>query len=185
LASDVYNVGAITRCDVSLLMRLGYFVYDIPAVASKYNGNSNVRGIIDDSTEGQLNFITGYHEEFDKLTDNPCVTVFGKVWQIGNYLNVNKVLTVYCQGRQGATQPELCIKPIPTTVKVGDTIDLDIYVLNTTANDIPSDLKITVSGDYATVKGHQVTFTKSGITSIMLTSQMLGDYYVTPDIQVN
>ena len=89
LASDVYNVGVITMCDVQLTLRLGKFVYNIPAVASKFSGNSNVRGIIDDSVEGKLSFITGYSEEFDKLTDNPYINVFGKVWQIGNYLNVN------------------------------------------------------------------------------------------------
>ena len=82
LASDVYNAGSITMCDVVLKMRIGYFVYEIPAVASKYSGNSNVRGIIDDSVEGQLNFITGYDELFDSLDSNPCVNVFGKVWQI-------------------------------------------------------------------------------------------------------
>ena len=185
LASEVFNVGVVTRCDVELQMRLGNFVYHIPAVASKYSGNSNVRGIIDDSVEGQLNFITGYHKDFDNLTDNPCVTVFGKVWQIGNYLNVNNVLTVYCEGVSSSIRPEICIEPIALTYNVGDTIDLKVHVLNTTANEVPNDLKITLSGlDVGDINGTKITFKKSCITSIMLASTTLGTYYVTPDITI-
>lgn len=184
LASDVFNVGVITMCDVKLKMRLGNFVYEVPAVASKYNGNSNVRGIIDDSTDGQLNFITGYHEEFDKLTDNPCIIVFGKVWQIGNYLNVNNVMTVYCQGAVGVS-PEICMEPIPLTYKIGDAIDIKAHILNTAKDTLPSDLTIKVTGiGMGTVDGTTVTFNKTGLTSIMISSNELKTYYVSPEIRV-
>ena len=185
LASDVFNVGVITMCDVKLKMRLGNFVHELPAVASKYNGNSNVRGIIDDSTEGQLNFITGYCEEFDKLKDNPCITVFGKVWQIGDFLNVNNVLTVYCQGASSAIGEEICIEPIPLTYKVGDSIDLKVHVLNTADDTIPKDLKITVAGvGVGKVDGTTVTFNKTGLTNIMIQSSTLGTFYMTPEIRI-
>lgn len=185
LASDVYNAGMITMCDVVLTMKIGYFVYEIPAVASKYSGNSNVRGIIDDSVEGKLSFITGYDKLFDKLTTNPCVNVFGKVWQIGDYLNVNNVMTVYCQGASSTINPELCIKPIPLEFKLGDTLDLDIHVLNYGPNELPDDIEIKLAGqDMGDVSGHTVTFTKTGITSIALSSKLLGAYYVTPDIKI-
>lgn len=185
LASDVYNVGVITMCDVALQIRLGNFVYHIPAVASKYSGNSNVRGIIDDSVEGKLSFITGYHEEFDELTDNPCVTVFGKVWQIGNYLNVNNVMTVYCEGASSTMTPEICIEPIPLTVKVGDTIDLKVHILNTSNNTVPGDLKISMSGtNMGTVNGTSIRFDKAGTVTITLTSSSLKTYYTSPDITV-
>lgn len=184
LASDVYNAGSITMCDVVLKMRIGYFVYEIPAVASKYSGNSNVRGIIDDSVEGQLNFITGYDELFDSLDSNPCVNVFGKVWQIGDFLNVNNVMTVYCQGA-GSVNPDICIKPIALEYKLGDSVDLDIHVLNYGPNIVPDDVTIKLSGiDMGDVSGNTVTFTKTGITSIVIQSKLLGAYYVTPDIKV-
>lgn len=184
LASDVFNVGVITRCDVKLKMRLGRFVYEVPAVASKYNGNSNVRGIIDDSVDGKLSFITGYEERFDELDDNPCITVFGKVWQIGDFLNVNNVMTVYCQGA-GNVPNEICIEPIPLTYKVGDTIDLKLHVLNTTDDKIPDDVKIQISGiGMATVDGTTIKFLKTGLTSIMITSTKLQTYYVSPEIKV-
>lgn len=182
LASDTYNVGVITLCDVKLLIRLGNFVYNIPAVASKYSGNSNVRGIIDDSIDGKLSFITGYHKEFDELTDNPCINVFGKIWQIGNYLNVNNVMTVYCEGTSGIN-PEIGIEPIPLTYKVGDTIDIKVHVLNTTNNAVPDDLKITLAGvGMGTIDGTTITFTKSGITGITVSSSTLKTYYTTPNI---
>ena len=185
LASDVYNAGIITMCDVELKLRLGDFVYNVPAVASKYSGNSNVRGVIDDSVDGQLSFITGYHKEFDELDDNPCVSVFGKVWQIGNYLNVNKVMTVYCQGVTDAMPIEIGIEPIPLTVKVGEPIDLKIHLLNTASMELPSDLKFTLSGIQAgTVDGHTVTFNKTGKFNITITSKTLGNFYTTPDITV-
>lgn len=185
LASDTYNVGVITMCDVRLRIRFGYFVYDVPAIASKYSGNSNVRGIIDDSVDGQLSFITGYHKEFEQLTDNPYVLVFGKVWQIGDYLNVNNVLTVYCKGKDTVTSPEICIEPIAKEYKVGDSIDLKIHILNTVNNTVPDDIKITVAGtNMGTVNGTTVTFTKAGKTSIMITSSELKTYYVSPDITV-
>lgn len=184
LASDIFNVGVITRCDVKLKMRLGKFVYEVPAVASKYSGNSNVRGIIDDSVEGKLSFITGYEERFNELDDNPCITVFGKVWQIGDFLNVNNVMTVYCQGA-GNVSNEICIEPIPLTYKVGDTIDLKLHVLNTTNDKIPDDVKIQISGiGMATVDGTKITFLKTGLTSIMITSTKLQTYYVSPEIRV-
>lgn len=184
LASDVFNAGSITRCDVTLTMKIGYFVYEIPAVASKYSGNSNVRGIIDDSVEGQLNFITGYDKLFDKLKNNPCVNVFGKVWQIGDFLNVHNVMTVYCQGA-GSVNPEFAIKPIPLEFKLGDSIDLDVHILNYGPNELPPDTKITLSGkDMGDVIGNTVTFTKTGITSIVISSDELKAYYVTPDIKV-
>ena len=186
LASDMYNIGVITMCDVKLLIKLGSFVYNIPAVASKYSGNSNVRGIIDDSTEGQLSFITGYHKEFDELTNNPCITVFGKVWQIGNYLNVNNVMTVYCQGKTGTIKPGLGIEPIPLSFKVGDKVDLKVHVLNTTKNTIPEDLKITLAGtNMGIVNGTTVTFTKIGKTSIVVESRQLGAFYQTPELTVS
>lgn len=184
LASDVYNVGVITMCDVRLKMRLGKFVYEVPAVASKFSGNSNVRGIIDDSVEGKLSFITGYTKEFDELTDNPCVTVFGKVWQIGDFLNVNNVLTVYCQGSGGVSE-ELCIEPIPLEYKVGDSIDLKVHVLNTANNTMPDDLKITVSGvGVGTVNGTTITFNKTGLTTIMIQSAKLKTFYMSPEIKI-
>lgn len=185
LASDVYNVGVISKCDVALRLRLGKFVYEVPAVASKYSGNSNVRGVIDDSIDGQLSFITGYHEEFDELDDNPCVTVFGKVWQIGNYMNVNKVMTVYCQGVTNAIAVELCVEKIPDTVRVGEEIDLKIHVLNTASMTVPSDIKITLSGtNSGTVDGNKIKFTKTGTYSFTITSKTLGVYYTSPDIKV-
>lgn len=185
LASEVYNVGVITICDVYLQIRLGKFVYHVPAIASKYGGNSNARGIIDDSVEGRLTFITGYTKEFDELDNNPCISVFGKVWQIGDFLNVNNVMTVYCEGKQGYIAPELCIEPIPMTYKVGDSIDLKVYVLNTTDNDIPDDLKITVSGiGMGKVDGTTVTFNKTGLTNIMIQSAELKTFYMTPEIRV-
>ena len=184
LASDIFNVGVITRCDVALKMRLGNFVYDVPAVASKYSGNSNVRGIIDDSVEGKLSFITGYTKEFDELKDNPCVTVFGKVWQIGDFLNVNNVLTVYCQGA-GAVAEEICIEPIPLEYKVGDSIDLKVHVLNTADDTVPKDLKITVAGvGVGTINGTTITFNKTGLTNIMIQSAELGTFYLSPEIKV-
>lgn len=184
LASDVFNCGAITRCDVALKMRLGSFVHEVPAVASKYSGNNNVRGIIDDSVEGQLNFITGYDEKFDKLTNNPKVVVFGKVWQIGDYMNVNNVMTVYCKG--ASASPEICIEPIPLEYKVGDTIDLKMHVLNTADDNIPDDIKIQISGiGMATIDGTKITFLKTGLTSIMITSTELKTYYVSPEIKVS
>ena len=185
LASDVYNAGAITRCDVLLRMKIGYFVYEIPAVASKYSGNSNVRGIIDDSVEGKLSFITGYDKLFDQLTSNPCVNVFGKVWQIGDYLNVNNVMTVYCQGASSTVNPDLCIKPIKLEYKLGESVDLDIYTLNYGPNILPDDIEIKLSGqNMGDVSGNTVTFTTTGVTSIVIQSKLLGAYYVTPDIKV-
>jgi hypothetical protein len=185
LASDVYNCGAITRCDVELKMRMGKFVYEVPAVASKYAGNSNVRGIIDDSVEGKLSFITGYSEHFADMGDNPCVRVFGKIWQIGDYLNVNNVATVYCQGAPSNIKPEICIEPIPVTYKVGDSIDLKVHILNTVDDKIPSDLKITVGGSgLATVNGTNITFKKTGLTTIMMQSGTLGAMYISPEIRV-
>lgn len=184
LASDVYNAGTITRCDVTLTLKIGYFVYEIPAVASKYSGNSNVRGIIDDSVEGQLNFITGYDELYTRLTNNPYVNVFGKVWQIGDFLNVNNVMTVYCQGA-GTVSPDLCIEPIPLEYKLGDSIELKVHTLNYGPNELPDDLEIKLSGkDMGDVSGNTVTFTKTGVTSIVIQSKYLGAYYVTPDIKV-
>ena len=186
LASDIYNVGVITMCDVKLKIRLGHFVYEIPSVASKYSGNSNVRGIIDDSVEGKLSFITGYTEQFDELDDNPCIIVFGKVWQIGDYLNVNNVMTVYCQGASSSITPEICIEPIPLTYKVGDSIDVKVHILNTAKNTIPKDLKITLSGiGMGTVDGTTITFNKTGLTSIMIQSAELKTYYVSPEIKVS
>ena len=185
LASDVYNVGVITRCDVELTLRLGDFVYNVPAVASKYSGNSNVRGIIDDSVDGQLSFITGYDNKFKLLTDNPCVTVFDKVWQIGNYLNVNKVLTVYCKGVEHTTFPELCIEPIPLVIKVGDTIDLNVHVLNKVTSGLPGDLKVTLSGNnMGVITGTSIQFTKVGACTITIQSKELGTYYTSPSIAI-
>lgn len=184
LASDVFNVGVITRCDVLLKMRLGKFVYEVPAVASKYSGNSNVRGIIDDSVEGKLSFITGYEERFDELDDNPCITVFGKVWQIGDFLNVNNVMTVYCQGA-GAVSPEICMEPIPLEYKIGDSIDIKAHILNRADGTLPKDLTIKVTGiGMGTIDGTTVTFLKTGLTSIMISSTELKTYYVSPEIRV-
>lgn len=184
LASDVYNAGVVTMCDVKLKLRLGNFVYEVPAVASKYSGNSNVRGIIDDSVEGKLSFITGYEKRFDELDDNPCITVFGKVWQIGDFLNVNNVMTVYCQGA-GARSAELCIEPIPLTYKIGDTIDIKAHVLNRADETLPEDLTITTTGiGMGSVDDTTVTFNKTGLTSIMLSSNELKTYYVSPEIRV-
>lgn len=184
LASEVFNIGVITRCDVALKIRLGNFVHKLPAVASKYSGNSNVRGIIDDSVEGKLSFITGYNEKFDELDDNPCVTVFGKVWQIGDFLNVNNVMTVYCQGA-GSVSPEICMEPIPLTYKIGDSIDIKAHILNRADETLPSDLTIKATGiGMGTVDGTTVTFNKTGLTSIMISSNELKTYYVSPEIRV-
>ena len=185
LASDVFNVGVITMCDVKLKMRFGKFVYEVPAVASKFSGNSNVRGIIDDSIEGKLSFITGYAEQFKELEDNPCISVFGKVWRLGNFLNVNNVVNVYCEGFTYTINPEICIEPIPTTYKIGDSVDLKVHILNTTKDEVPSDLKITVSGvGVGTVNGTTVTFNKTGLTTIMIQSKELGHFYMSPEIRV-
>lgn len=132
LASDVFNVGTITLCDVYLTLKLGNYVYEVPAVASKYSGSSNVRGIIDDSVEGKLSFITGYHSEFDAVSDNPYVTLFGKVWQIGDIMNVNNVVNVYCQGCETLPNPQIGISPVESSYKLGDRFNVKAYWLNTT-----------------------------------------------------
>ena len=185
LASSVYNVGIVTRCDVKLILRLGDFVYEIPAVASKYSGNSNVRGIIDDSVEGKLSFITGYNEKFKKLQDNPCVSLFGKVWQVGDYMNVNNVLTVYCEGVSIQNDAAFCIEPIPMKYKVGDSVDLKIHLLNRGDPTLPDDIEIVLAGpNMGKVEGSKVTFTRAGVTSIAITSNLFGAYYVSKDIEV-
>ena len=187
LASDVYNVGVITRCDVELKIRLGKFVYMMPCVVSKYSGNSNARSIIDDSVEGQLSFITGYREAWDDLTKSPTVNVFGKAWRVGNALNVNNVMTVYCQGREDVVNAEIGIEPIAYEYKVGDTVDLSIHILNLSdyKNKLPDDLVISVAGTgIAKVSGTKVTFTGRGKTFILISSASLGANYQTEYINV-
>ena len=131
LASDVYNVGTITLCDVTMTVELGYFTYEVPAVASKYSGSSNVRGIIDDSVEGKLSFITGYNKAFDDIKGNPYVALFGKVWQIGDTMNVNNVMNVYCQGAEQLPEPKIGMSPVKLTYNLGDRFNVKFYWLNT------------------------------------------------------
>ena len=186
LASDVYNVGVITRCDVELKIKLGNFVYIMPCVVSKYSGNSNARSIIDDSVEGQLSFITGYRPEWKELTKSPTINVFGKAWRVGNALNVNKIMTVYCKGREDTVNAEIGIEPIQSTYKVGDVIDLKIHILNKAdyLDELPTDLRIDVAGDVAEVNGTQIICKKKGRFFIALQSPSLATSHTTGYIEV-
>lgn len=183
LASDVFNVGTITLCDVTLTVKLGDFVYEIPAVASKYSGNSNVRGIIDDSVEGKLSFITGYHKELDELNDNPYVVMFGKVWQIGNLMNVNNVLNVYCQGSESVPKAQIGMSPIELTQSIGNRLDVKLYWLNTTDN-----FEITLSTTDETIaevdNNGRIHFLRRGSVNIVGICKENGVMYISPNITV-
>lgn len=181
LASDVFNVGTITLCDVFLTLKLGSFVYELPAVASKYSGSSNVRGIIDDSVEGQLSFITGYHKELDELDDNPYVVMFGKVWQIGNLMNVNNVLNVYCKGAEYAPKVQIGMSPIDLNPYVGDRIDVKFYLLNTTDK---GEITYGTTDDTIAEFDHngKVRFLRRG--SVNITATCNGILYISPNITV-
>lgn len=182
LASDVYNVGTITLCDVTLTVELGSFTYAVPSVASKYSGSSNVRGIIDDSVEGKLSFITGYHKEFDNIVGNPYVVLFGKVWQIGDTMNVNNVMNVYCQGAEQLPQPKIGMSPIELNHKLGDKFKVQMYLLNTTETE---EIKYSVNMGIATIdQNGNVHCTGRGTFNIVGTGVTSGKMYISPDIKV-
>ena len=183
LASDIYNVGTITLCDVYLTVQLGNYVYEVPAVASKYSGSSNVRGIIDDSVEGKLSFITGYHKEFDEVTGNPYVALFGKIWQIGDMMNVNNVLNVYCQGASSVPKAKIGISPVESTYKMGDKIDVKSYWLNTNDN---KEIKISVNDKAVAEVDAQgkIHFLRRGTVNIVATCEENGIMYISPNITV-
>lgn len=182
LASDIFNVGAITLCDVYLTLKLGNFVYEVPAVASKYSGSSNVRGIIDDSVEGKLSFITGYHKELDEVSNNPYVALFGKIWQIGDMMNVNNVMNVYCQGCDKLPQPQIGMSPIETTYKVGDRINVKFYWLNTNENEAMEYDTTDHTLAQIDVKGN-ILFLRRGSVNIVATGED-GTMYVSPNITI-
>ncbi len=182
LASDIFNVGTITLCDVYLTVKLGQFVYEVPAVASKYSGSSNVRGIIDDSVEGKLSFITGWHEEFNNVNDNPYVVLFGKVWQIGDMMNVNNVVNVYCKGAETLPKAQIGISPISLTGTIGERIEVKPYWLNTTEN---KEITISVNNNEVAEidnKG-RVHFLRRGTVNIVAVGEN-GTMYISPNITV-
>lgn len=180
LASDVFNVGTITLCDVYLTLKLGSFTYEVPAVASKYSGSSNVRGIIDDSVEGQLSFITGYTPEFDQVLDNPYVVLFGKVWQVGDIMNVNKVVNVYCKGAEQLPKPAIGMSPVNREYKLGDKFDVKFYWLNTTGT---ADMEYSINTDCATIDSTgKVHCTQRGSFNVVATGA--GIMYISPNITV-
>ena len=182
LASDVYNVGTITLCDVTLTVELGDFTYEVPSVASKYSGSSNVRGIIDDSVEGKLSFITGYHKEFDDIVGNPYVVLFGKVWQIGDTMNVNNVMNVYCQGAEQLPQPKIGMSKVETKCKLGDRFKVKMYWLNTTETE---PITYSVNMGIATIdQSGNVHCTGRGTFNIVGTGTVSGKMYISPDITV-
>ena len=183
LASDIYNVGTITLCDVTLTLQLGKYVYQIPAVASKYSGSSNVRGIIDDSVEGKISFITGYHKELDELSDNPYVVMFGKVWQIGNLMNVNNVLNIYCEGAEQAPKAQIGMSPIKTEYSLGDRQEVKFYWLNTTEQNT---ITYSVNNDDVAEIDNQgrVHFLRRGTVNIVATCPENGIMYISPNIKV-
>lgn len=183
LASDIFNVGVITLCDVELTVELGNYVYQIPAVASKYSGNSNVRGIIDDSVEGKISFITGYHQQLDELNDNPYVVMFGKVWQIGNLMNVNNVLNVYCQGAVTAPKAKIGMSPIKTEYALGERQEVKFYWLNTTEKNT---ITYSVNNDDVAEIDNQgrVHFLRRGTVNIVATCPETGVMYISPNIRV-
>lgn len=182
LASDVYNVGTITLCDVTMIVELGYFTYEVPAVASKYSGSSNVRGIIDDSVEGKLSFITGYHKEFDDIVGNPYVVLFGKVWQIGDTMNVNNVLNVYCKGAEQLPERKIGMSPIEVNHKLGDRFKVKMYWLNTTETE---PIKYSVNMGIASIdQNGNIHCTGRGTFNIVGTGTVSGKMYISPDITV-
>lgn len=182
LASDIFNVGTITQCDVYLILKLGDFTYEVPAVASKYSGSSNVRGIIDDSVEGKLSFITGYHKEFDEVNDNPYVVLFGKVWQIGDIMNVNNVVNVYCQGAEKLPKAQIGMSPVEKTYNLGDKFKVDFYWLNTTEN---AEMTYSINTDKATINSKgEVHCVDRGTFNIVAMGAKDGAMYISPNITV-
>lgn len=182
LASDVFNVGTITLCDVYLTVELGSFTYEVPAVASKYSGNANVRGIIDDSVEGKLSFITGYHAEFDEVSGNPYVALFGKIWQIGDMMNVNNVLTVYCKGAESLPKPKIGMSPVEKTYSLGDRFDVKFYWLNTTTNE---DIRYYINTSSAVVDTTgRIHCTERGTFNVVAICDATGTMYISPNITV-
>lgn len=182
LASDVYNVGTITLCDVRLTIELGDFTYEVPSVASKYSGSSNVRGIIDDSVEGKLSFITGYHKGFDNIKGNPYVALFGKIWQIGDTMNVNNVMNVYCQGADILPEYKIGMSEVETNHKLGDRFDVKFYSLNTTE---PEEIRVAISGVCAKIDNSgKIHCTGRGVFNITGTGVKSGNFYISPDITV-
>ena len=182
LASDIYNVGTITLCDVYLTLQLGNFTYEIPAVASKYSGNSNVNGIIDSSVEGKLSFITGYHSELSELDDNPYLALFGKVWQIGNLMNVNNVLNVYCKGAEALPKAKIGMSPCEKTYKLGEKFNVKFYWLNTTDE---GTMTYSINNGNATINSKgEVHCTARGTFNIVATGSKDGAMYISPNITV-
>lgn len=182
LASDVYNIGTITLCDVYLTLKLGNFVYEVPAIASKYSGSSNVRGIIDDSVEGKLSFITGYHEEFDMVNDNPYVSLFGKIWQIADVMNVNNVVNVYCSGAEQLPRKQIGMSPVERTYSLGDKFNVKFYLLNSTEGET---MTYSINTDAATIndKG-EVHCVRRGSFNIVAVGDDTGTMYISPNIIV-
>ena len=182
LASDVFNVGTITLCDVYLTLKLGEFTYEVPAVASKYSGSSNVRGIIDDSVEGKLSFITGYAPEFDEVSDNPYVVLFGKVWQIGDIMNVNSVVNVYCKGAETLPRAAIGMSPTEYSYNIGDKFDVKFYWLNT--KDAGA-MTYEINTDSATIDSNgRVHCTRRGVFNIVAKGVDDGAMYISPNITV-
>lgn len=183
LASDVYNVGSITLCDVKLNVKLGQFVYEVPSVASKYSGSSNVRGIIDDSVEGKLSFITGYSPEFDQVDDNPYVVIFGKVWQIGDMMNVNNLVNVYCQGSENTPTAQVGMSPIKTIYNAGDTENVKFYLLNSA--DKNNEITFGTNNNNVAIidKNGKIQFLRRGSVNITATCNS-GAIYISPNITV-
>lgn len=183
LASDVFDVGVITLCDATLNVKLGTFVYEVPAVVSKYSGNSNVRGVIDDSVAGKLSFMTGFHENFKKVKDNPCFLLYGKVWQIADYMNVNNIATVYCSGVE--TQPsmkQIGMSQIERTYHVGDRVEVKFYWLNS-AEDLPIRYYVN-NDDVAEVDSEgRIHFIRTGRVTIVATAED-GTLFDSPQITV-
>lgn len=182
LASDVYNIGTITLCDVTMIVELGKFTYELPAVASKYSGSSNVRGIIDDSVEGKLSFITGYNEAFDNIKGNPYVVLFGKVWQIGDTMNVNNVVNVYCQGAEYLPEPKIGMSPVEKTYKVGDRFNVKFYWLNSAEKD---EIRWEVNTGVATIDDNgRVHCQGRGSFNIVGRGINTGTLYISPNIVI-
>ena len=182
LASDIFNIGTITLCDVYLTLELGDFTYEVPAVASKYSGSSNVRGIIDDSVEGKLSFITGHSAEFDEVTNNPYVALFGKIWQIGDIMNVNNVVNVYCQGAETLPKAKIGMSPCERTYNLGDRFKVKFYWLNTMEG---KEMTYSINTDMATIdQNGNVHCVDRGVFNIVATGAKDGAMYISPNITV-
>lgn len=185
LASEVFNIGVITLCDVTLVLKLNEFVYEVPAVASKYSSNANVRGIIDDSVDGQISFICGYDEAFEQeVNDSPYIVMFGKVWQVGNIMNVNHIINVRCKGvTEDKPRPDIGMSPVNLTPKVGDYQEVKFYTLNATSND-PITLDVNDKSIAEIDNSGRVHYLKKGSVNIVGRCEKTGAIYISPNITV-